>query len=54
MTMPKTSINEDEGLVFWQHYIGFTEQIFNMKAVTETLEVQKFTNKHFVPGNFCL
>jgi hypothetical protein len=50
--MPKTTIHNNNSIVFGQNDIRFTRQVFHMKSVPETSCKKRFAYNHFWTGVF--
>lgn len=44
MPMPKTTVDQNYGLESWQHDVGFSGQVFSVKAEPESGGMQRFAN----------
>ena len=47
MSMPEATMYEDNSFIFWEYNIRLSGKVFYMKAVPETLAVQKPPNQQF-------
>lgn len=50
MSMPETSINKYNGVIFWEYEIGLARQSFAMKPVPEAHRMQVSSDNQFEPG----
>ena len=48
--MPETAVDQDNCLVFWQEYIGFSRKMGGMKPESEAQLMQYFADMAFRPG----
>ena len=47
-------MNENDGFIFWQYYIGLAGHVFYVKAVTIAVKMQEATHQHFWLSVFAL
>ena len=45
MSMPETTVNEDDCFVFWQNNIRFARQFFVIQSVSKTICEKEFPNQ---------
>jgi hypothetical protein len=47
MSVPETSVHENDGIEFWQHNIWFSRKYFIMQFVPKTTSMEEFPYQHF-------
>jgi len=47
MLMPKTAVNQNDGVMLWDHDIGFAWQIFTVQAETNPRSMQQLSDDEF-------